>query len=740
MGAKGLNGGGDTPKEKKKDEQEIIFLDYNKLSPEIEDIQTRLNKSVIGQHSAKKQVIDAISRTLVPNPNRKEPICVLLFAGPTGVGKTEMPRALSNILFGGEYGDLKESKISCANYTDKSDLSDLIGSSRGYVGYGDAPRFADINIFKKFNNARKEGTLHPILKDYNDFSIIVFDEIEKASPSLLKLLLSILDDGTLELMSGKETYSDSGNGKKEVLHSQYTNFRNSIIIMTSNLGAKEIQEKLSGKGEMGFSGNNKDNTIIPEKFYKDKFSEEFDHEFIGRLTALVPFNSLTKEELFERLNLEVTRYKKYIGDIIDFSISDSASSFIVNSAYESNLGGRNLIHQFKKEIVTIISKLIGNGEIARIEEKVGKPVSEIIIDLNDDISSLDKYVVNPKFGEKIEKRFTRRVKEQVSELNSDEIILSLKGGSIIETFKEIIIPNIQYLEILYRERDNFIKDFAAEIEEVEKMLLNYGLPKKDLILISNNQHRHRFEELQELFSTFSGIKIWEKTGNENIDSNMRIITKITETFLKYNIYLVNGGATKLEEISEVINKILENAFKRKLNLKETDLMINIIHKEYLNNHSNHRPRMASERREIENNTRKIKETQKEEKKEEVKQLPHKTSGKEKTIDKAIIEKPPVNVTINLNFYNSSEGVNNIKANIQKRANLFQENLNYVLITIKQSLNNEENDNDLVLVFDEVSQILTRELGKLNSNQNAIISSLIQEELKKIEESENKEEN
>lgn len=187
----------------KRKEFELI-LDHTKLSPEMEKIRLELDRYVIWQDEAKNQVIDALSRTLIPNPNRKRPIANLLFLWPTWVGKTEVARALSNIMFWQEDWDLRETKIDCNNFQQSHDIAELIGSPTWYIWYWDEPRLADTNVFKKFNESKKLWKLHPLIKDFDNFSILLFDEIEKADPALFKLLLWIFDEWVIALKSWKE--------------------------------------------------------------------------------------------------------------------------------------------------------------------------------------------------------------------------------------------------------------------------------------------------------------------------------------------------------------------------------------------------------------------------------------------------------------------------------------------------------------------------------------------------------
>lgn len=693
----------------KRKEFELI-LDHTKLSPEMEKIRLELDRYVIWQDEAKNQVIDALSRTLIPNPNRKRPIANLLFLWPTWVGKTEVARALSNIMFWQEDWDLRETKIDCNNFQQAHDIAELIGSPTWYIWYWDEPRLADTNVFKKFYESKKIWKLHPLIKDFDNFSILLFDEIEKADPALFKLLLWIFDEWVIALKSGKEAnwWSDS-KWKKEANHSKYTDFKNVIIIMTSNLWAEEIQNKFEWKSNsVWFSIPSDDNKNISLEFYKDKIKDFFAPEFIWRITEFIPFKSLTKDQLKERLNLEIIRHRKYIKDILDFKLSEQVKDLLVLNSYNSNLWGRKLISQFENDIVTIISKIIWNWEISKAENKNNKTISYIEIDL----WNSDNFVVKAKFDKnKSDERFSRKVKRWITKLASDEIIVSLKENSLLYTLKDEIIPNLEYLKILYTLKEEFISNYQIEIEETEKKLLSWWLTRKDLVLVSNEIYRDKYYEIRNLFSSLDWVQIWEWNETHEDLANKKLIKKVTEKYIEDNIFLVNWWAGKIEEIIHELRKILEKYFNRLLKKEEEDFIIIIIHRIYLKNN-----KTTYTWKEI--GSKKLDKPKESE-------LPVKIES-----TKSEVLKPtpinPVVININLNIWetelNSEEEIMQI---FEKTLNLFQNNIWLVTNSIKKNI--ARND-DLVSILVSIEEDLEKELWKLSLEQRTVLNNLIQKYL------------
>lgn len=270
------------------------------------DLKDTLEKRVIGQENAITLVSNAIlrQRAGIQNPNR--PIGSFLFLGPTGVGKTEVARALAEALFDNESNIIR---IDMSEYMEKYSVSRLIGAAPGYVGYEEGGQLTE--------KVRR-----------NPYSIVLFDEIEKADPEVFNLLLQILDDGRLTDSQG-----------------HLVDFKNTIIIMTSNLGSEYI---LNGE--------------------KDKVEELLHHtfkpEFLNRIDEIVYFNPLSKDVQLKIVDKMLNELKGRLEDqYYSVEFTDSLRKFILDSAYTPNFGARPIKRFIQDKVETALASAIIKGEI-----------------------------------------------------------------------------------------------------------------------------------------------------------------------------------------------------------------------------------------------------------------------------------------------------------------------------------------------------------------------------------------
>ena len=278
-------------------------------------LKERLEKRVIGQDKAITLVADAIikSRSGIKDPKR--PIASFMFLGPTGVGKTEVARSLAYELFDDETHMIR---IDMSEYMEKFSVSRLIGSPPGYVGYEEG------------------GQLTEAVRR-NPYSIVLFDEVEKAHPEVLNLLLQILDDGRCTDSNGRTV-----------------DFKNTIIIMTSNIGSSEILSNNSSK-------------------VMDEIRNVFKPEFINRIDEIIVFNTLSKENIYKILNKIITEIEERLKNInVKLYLSEKAKEELVERGYDITFGARPLKRTVSREIETLLSHAI-------LEEKV-KPNTKVLID------------------------------------------------------------------------------------------------------------------------------------------------------------------------------------------------------------------------------------------------------------------------------------------------------------------------------------------------------------------------
>ncbi len=286
------------------------------------NLETNMKKRVMGQDNALKLVSDAIirARAGIKDPNR--PIGSFIFLGPTGVGKTEVARTLAYELFDDERHMVR---IDMSEYMEAHTVSRLVGAPPGYVGYDEG------------------GQLTEAVRR-NPYSIVLFDEIEKAHKDVLNILLQILDDGRITDAQGRTV-----------------DFKNTIIIMTSNLGSDYILD-------------NKENS---EELVTQELKNYFKPEFLNRIDEIIIFNSLSKDVIYNVLDKIIKNIEDRLSDKkIKIELSDKAKDYIINNSYDESFGARPIKRYVSRNLETLISKAIINDEI--------KYNSTINIDVNND--------------------------------------------------------------------------------------------------------------------------------------------------------------------------------------------------------------------------------------------------------------------------------------------------------------------------------------------------------------------
>ncbi|MBF0553954.1 MAG: ATP-dependent chaperone ClpB [Nitrospirae bacterium] len=306
------------------------------LETEVEKLlhmEDRLRLRVVGQPEAVQMVSNAVRRARagIQDPNR--PIGSFIFLGPTGVGKTELARALCEFLFDDENA-LR--RIDMSEYQEKHTVSRLIGAPPGYVGYDEG------------------GQLTEAIRR-RPYSVVLFDEIEKAHPEIFNVLLQLLDDGRLT----------DGHGRT-------VDFRNTVVIMTSNIGSSYIQEHL------------RDGAISNNNGVKKEVMEElrsiFRPEFLNRVDEIIMFNPLTKELIKRIVDIQLYRMRRYLKDKrIDILLSDRAKDAIADAGYDPVYGARPLKRALQTEILNplalkIIEKSVNEGDTVQVDYEYGKMV------------------------------------------------------------------------------------------------------------------------------------------------------------------------------------------------------------------------------------------------------------------------------------------------------------------------------------------------------------------------------
>ena len=266
-------------------------------------LEELLHQRVIGQDTAISAVSRAIRRSRMGLKDPKRPAGSFIFLGPTGVGKTELAKALTEILFGDENMMIR---IDMSEYMEKHSISKLIGSPPGYVGYEEGGQLTE--------KIRR-----------NPYSVVLFDEIEKAHPDVFNLLLQILDDGTLTDSEGR-----------------HVDFKNTIIIMTSNIGASDIAEPK----KLGFSSNEKELLRDDENMHKtvmNALKHAFRPEFLNRIDEIIIFSKLTKEDIHNIARMLLSESAKRIQKVgVTVQFDDSLIDYIADEGFDPVYGARPL--------------------------------------------------------------------------------------------------------------------------------------------------------------------------------------------------------------------------------------------------------------------------------------------------------------------------------------------------------------------------------------------------------------
>ena len=304
----------------------------------LKHLEETLHKRVIGQNEAVEAVSKAIRRGRVGLKDPNRPIGSFLFLGPTGVGKTELSKALAEALFGNEDAMIR---VDMSEYMEPHSVAKLIGSPPGYVGYDEGGQLTE-KIRRK------------------PYSVILFDEIEKAHPDVMNMLLQILDDGRLTDATGRTV-----------------NFKNTVIIMTSNVGARMITDK----NVLGFS-QNVDNKEGQEKEYesikKDVMAElkkQFRPEFINRIDDIIVFHKLTDEDIGQIIEIMLKQVQKRLKEQeYNVEIDKSVKDLVAKKGIDTNYGARPLKRAIQSNVEDKIAEAILEGKI--IPHKKVKIIAE----------------------------------------------------------------------------------------------------------------------------------------------------------------------------------------------------------------------------------------------------------------------------------------------------------------------------------------------------------------------------
>src|SRR5690242_13697762 len=324
------------------------------------EFEAGLRARVIGQERAVRSITSLFQVFHAGMTNPTRPLGTMLFLGPTGSGKTHVVEAAAEILFGTRNAVVK---IDCAEFQHSHEIAKLIGSPPGYLGHREtAPLLTQENLDKYHTES-------------NPFTLVLFDEIEKASDALWQLLLGVLDKGTLTL----------GDNRR-------VDFSQTMIFMTSNLGAKEMSELITGS--IGFAPA-KSGTLaandLDQKIYRtasEAAKRKFSPEFMNRIDKIVVFRSLKHQELCRILDLELRQVQRRVDEgsreRFTISLTEGARELLLSEGIEYRYGARHLKRAIERFLVNPLANLSATGQV-----RVGDVV---VIDINDETNKLAFYL------------------------------------------------------------------------------------------------------------------------------------------------------------------------------------------------------------------------------------------------------------------------------------------------------------------------------------------------------------
>lgn len=319
-----------------------VFRMLEEEAEKLSRMDKELGTKVLGQEEAIKKVSDAVKRSRAGMADPKRPIGSFMFLGPTGVGKTELAKAIAEFLFNDEKSLIR---VDMSEYMEKHSIAKMIGSPPGYVGYEEG------------------GALTELIR-HRPYSVILFDEIEKAHPEVFNILLQVLDDGRLTDSKGR-----------------VVNFKNSLIIMTSNIGS----DVLNRQAAMGFfeGGVQRDNRELKERI-TESLKERFKPEFLNRVDDIVFFNTLSPEILrgIVKNQIEIVK-ERLAGKNIEMLVAEEAFDYLSKKGYDPHYGARPLKRLIQDKILNpvaeyIISRKIKKGGTVSVNIVNDEPRVELI--------------------------------------------------------------------------------------------------------------------------------------------------------------------------------------------------------------------------------------------------------------------------------------------------------------------------------------------------------------------------
>lgn len=508
------------------------------------ELEYNLDKTIVGQKNAKKEIIDAIMSRILSIRERKWPIACLLFTWPTWVWKTEIVKSLAKFLL---WNENNFTKIACENYIESHSTTTLFWAPKSFTWYWDPSPLSHENITRHFDSAKRMNQLHDMVKYLDWFNIILFDEIEKAHYNVKQSLLWMMDTWKIEFTNSK-----------------ISRFDNSIIVFTSNVWQHEIVNENSGNS-MGFIGADKNtNKLENSKITEKALKKEFSPEFIERLTSTINFDYLTKENCLEILDINIKDLneailKRYPHNNIFITLDENAYEYIITNGYTKEKWARKLVRTFNKKIELKLNLIFNSESFQRFINKNNW------INISVDVENNEvKFYLST-----VEKTLNKNESQELIALSKQNTI-NINWDSKLKEMNFLFSEISQYIELFYMNLEWDV-DFREDLIHMEDKLKSYWLTFNDILQIRNRAYIESLNDLN-FITTFDWISIFSEEKKDVFHPySQKIIFKTIEKQIeKYSTLLKNDDIWIyiLNKILPIISKLLRKEELSTLQINE----------------------------------------------------------------------------------------------------------------------------------------------------------------------------
>jgi len=515
-------------------------------------LKAQLDDNVIWQDEAKEAIIDAVISEILAFRFKKWPLWTLFFSWPTWVWKTQMVKALALALL---WREDAFTKISCENLTESHDIKKLFWAPPSYVGYDEPTPLNYEMIVSHYDTAKKQWKVNQIIRNLNDFSIILFDEIEKAHPKVHQALLSLMDEARVEFANW-----------------DIARYNNCLIIFTSNIWEAEISHN-SSKESIWFNPNEnkeKNDTDLRNQKIKDSFSPEF----LWRIDEIIEFKKISNSDARKIIDIHINKLnsqlQEYYHDYdISIHLTDNCYDYILENWLSEEKWARELIRVINKHIENKLNVVLSSYEFSAYFENYRK------IQINIDFGEEIRFYVKASNWEEIEKNILlgNKEKEKQKERKEAKELWTKPLRKINTIFSEMSM----YVELYYLSMDINV-NFQKELRDLEKKLRSYWFTNKDLNELKNRAYIESIED-----SPFVDPMNWLYIiNNEEKDIfypySQRIILKIIEKKVAENKDKINFPYLLTETLNEVTPIIIKMLRGQELTNKQVKNLILYVRK------------------------------------------------------------------------------------------------------------------------------------------------------------------